>query len=465
MSVGLAAEEVAALGTAFLSSNLGPEVAATALRNFTGALANGEAATKRQSDVLGRLGFDTVDLAKRMQIDAKGAILDVVGAFGQLEAHERAGAISMLFGEEAIGSVTPLIENLGLLETAFGLVGNRADYAGSMTREYEGIAETTKSRLTVLTNSMTALSVVAGTALLPAFVALLEATTPMIQSFSDFAAANPGLIQSVAGLGAGLWVIRAAMLATNAAMMTNPIVAVIAAVAAGAFMIYRNWDGIVAYFLEKIDAVQAAFDEGLLNGVLTALAEFDPFRLMFEGAVNLVEYLTGWDLSAIEERIAAAFDFSLFGAGMRLIQSAWDGMLSIVGPMVSSISAKIAAIVPDWLLRAWDWVSGGGASSAEGSPAGRAIGGAVRAGHLYRWMEEGEELFVPRVDGNVISTRELKALRAGGARSSTTTINNDIVVHAAPGQSPQEIAREVLRAIERRAGRGAELHDGGAYAV
>jgi len=468
IAAGLASHEVAALSAALLAGGKGADVSATALKNFTGALTAGEAVTDRQAGVLEKLGFDAVDLAKRMQVDAKGAILDVTAALRGLEDFERGSAIRQLFGEEVLGSVTPLVENADLLRTAFGLVAEEADYAGSMTREYGVIAETTKSRLTVLTNSMAALSVVAGAALLPAFVSLLDAITPMVQVFGDFAAENPVLIQSFAGIGAGLWAVRAAMLAVNLVMMTNPIVAAIAAIAAGALIIYQNWGGVVAFFREKIDAVRAAFDEGLLNGVLKLLSEFNPFRLMLEGAVNLVEYLTGWDLSAIEERIAAAFDFSLFDAGMRLIRSAWDGMLSVLGPMVSSISARLAAIVPDWLRRAWEWVSGGGggAPAAGGGVPGRALGGPVRAGEIYRWMEEGQELFVPRVDGSVVSSRDLATLRAGGARrGGGGSVTNNIVVHAAAGMSAEDVARAVRREIERMArSRGAELHDGGAYA-
>lgn len=464
-AAGLANAEVAALSAALLTGGKGAEVSATALKNFTGALTAGEAVTDRQAGVLEKLGFDAVELARRMQVDARGAILDVTAALRGLEDFERGSAIRQLFGEEVLGSVTPLVENAELLTTAFGLVADEAGYAGAVTREYGVIAETTKSRLTVLTNSMDALSVIAGTALLPAFVALLDAITPMVQIFGDFAAANPVLIQSLAGIGAGLWALRAAMLAVNLVMMANPIVAVLAAIGAAALVIYQNWDGVVGYFSEKIDAIRAAFDEGLLNGVLTTLAQLNPFRMMTEGAVNLVEYLTGWDLSAIEEGIATAFDFSLYDAGRRLLQSAWDGMSSILGPMVDAISTRLAAIVPDWLRRAWEWASGGSSeTTAAGTPPGRALGGAVRAGEIYRWMEEGEEMFVPRVDGSVISTRQLAALRTGG-RGSTTTINNDIVVHATPGQSPQAIAREVLRMIEQRTRRGAELHDGGAYAL
>ena len=464
MSVGLAAEEVAALGTTFLSADLGPEVAATALKNFVGALTSGQAATKAQSSVLGQLGLDAVDLSKRMQVDAKGAILDVVHALGKLDAAERPAALKMLFGEEVIGSVTPLVENANLLEEAFAQVADKAAYAGSMTKEYEGIAETTRSKLTILSNETAMLAVVMGTALLPAMVAMVEAVSPAVHAFSDFAATHPAVIQLGASAAAGLWALRAAVLAVSLVM--SPLALVLAAVAGAAFVIYQNWDNIASYFTEKIDAVRAAFQDGLLNGVLAALAAFNPFVLMTDAAIGLVNYFTDWDIAGISERIRAAFSIDLYDAGVRMLRSAWDGMLSILGPMVSAISARLAAIVPGWMLRAWNWVAGGESSSA--APPGRAIGGAVRAGQIYRWMEEGEELFVPRVDGNIVSNRELSALRAGGRRGSGGPVTtNNITIHAAQGMSPNDVARAVIREIERRASssRGAELHDGGAYAV
>lgn len=530
---GLADQEVAALSAALLSGGSGADVAATALKNFTSALTRGEAATDRQAEVLDKLGFNAVDLAKRMQVDARGAILDVVGALRGLEDFERPAAISMLFGEEVVGSVQPLIENASLLEGAFGLVGDKANYAGAMTKEYEGIAATTESRLIVMASRATELAVILGSVLLPAVIALIEAVTPAVSAFAEFAEAHPGLIRALAALVAGLFAVRVAALAarfgfaqisvvwgvlkvafgagmwvfSRAAsvlmwlargalpylgtalraagsavvwlgrafmiagrfLLANPIVAVIAAIAGLAYVIYQNWDGIVAYFQEKIERVRAAFQDGLLDGVLTAIAEFNPYTLLFEGLDALWTYLTtGWDFTWLTDRIRSAFDIDLLGAGKAMIQSLWDGALSIVGPMVASISAKLAAIVPDWLRRAWDWVSGGGkAGAGEATPPGRAIGGAVRAGQVYRWMEEGEEFFVPRVDGAVVSSRELRALRAGGARRDGPSIAmGDIVVNAAPGMSAEDVARAVRREIERMARRrGAELHDGGAYAA
>ena len=535
-TAGLAAQDVAALGGAFLAIGAAPEVAATAMKNFTGALTAGEAITDRQAAILKKLGFNAVDLAKRMQVDAKGAILDVMRALGGLEKYEQGSAIRQLFGEEVTGSVTPLVDNIALLEKAFGLVADKTSYAGAMTKEYEAVAKTTAANLVIMGSRFNEIAVIVGSVLLPEIISLLKAITPAAQAFAAWAQAHPEMVRAAAALAIGFFGLRVAALAARLAfstftiaggvlrmalgsvlwaagaaargaallgrgvaaagrliltggvaavralgtavtwlgrafliagrfMLANPIVAVIAAIAGLAYVIYANWDGIVAFFQEKIERVRAAFDEGLLNGVLKALAEFNPFTLSLDGAIGLYTYLTsGWDLSWLTDRLNAIGDINLYDAGVRIIRSLWDGAASILGAMVSAISAKLAAIMPAWMRAAWDWVQGGSGGEAAGKAPGRALGGPVRAGQIYRWLEEGEEVFSPSVDGSVVSNRELRALRAGGGRGARSVTFGDIVIHAAPGMSPGDVARAVRQELTRlTAGRGAELHDGGAY--
>ena len=144
--------------------------------------------------------------------------------------------------------------------------------------------------------------------------------------------------------------------------------------------------------------------------------------------------------------------------------------------MVDAIQAKLSGIVPDWMQDAWNWVSGDDEGSkierantraedldiGRGSVPGRALGGAVRAGQIYRWMEEGEEFFSPQSDGTVISNREVRAMRSG-QRAGASFSMGDVVIHAQPNQSPMDIARAVRRELERFA-QGSALHDGGDYA-
>ncbi len=160
----------------------------------------------------------------------------------------------------------------------------------------------------------------------------------------------------------GVGLIAKAFLRLGVLMLTNPIGLIIAGVAILAKVVYDNWDKIVSFFIEKVDAVKAAFDEGLLNGVFRLLAEFNPFTLAVEGMQGLVAYVM--ELLGVPEEIVEAFrEFSLFDTGVELLKGLWDGMASLVPQMVSAISDKLSGIVPDWMQDAWSWVTG-----AEGAP-------------------------------------------------------------------------------------------------
>ncbi len=272
---------------------------------------------------------------------------------------------------------------------------------------------------------------------------------------------------------AGLWLGRAFLIAGRF-LLANPIIAVITAIAGLAYVIYQNWDGIVGYFQDKIDAVRAAFDTGLLNGVLKLLSEFNPFKLMTDAAVGLLEYLTGWDLSGIKAALYDAFAINLFDTGLAMIQSLKDGIWSVLTTMVAEIKAQLSAIVPDWMKQAWDWASGTQMGDGEttgvdttsgydqmGNPL-RELGGPVRAGQTYMTGERGRELFTPSRDGYIVPNRALAGSRP---RSNAGLSIGALNIHAAPGQSPEMIARAVrseLEAMQREA-RFAQ-HDGGAYA-
>ena len=83
---GLAAPQVAALGSTLDSIGVPSEVAATGIKNTMLALTKGEAATKSQQGAFKALGLSATDVAKRMQTDAAGAIVDVMTRIGKLDA-------------------------------------------------------------------------------------------------------------------------------------------------------------------------------------------------------------------------------------------------------------------------------------------------------------------------------------------------------------------------------------------
>lgn len=258
------------------------------------------------------------------------------------------------------------------------------------------------------------------------------------------------------------------------ALLANPIIAVISLIAGLAYVIYQNWDGIVGYFTDKIDRIRTAFDDGLLNGVLQYISEFNPFKLMIDGIIGLTEYLTGWDLSGVKSHLYDAFGINLFDSGVQMIQSLWQGLKAKIGEMKTWLLTQVQEAIPSWMR------SGIGAAGVDAGPSGssttgevfdfgggaeggRATGGPVRRGQTYNVGENGVERFTADRDGWIIPNRHVAGAGRGGGGTSINL--GGITINAAPGMSPQMIARAVSDEIERRA-RDARfaLNDGGGYA-
>ncbi|MGR3435740.1 MAG: phage tail tape measure protein [Shimia sp.] len=210
---GLSAVEVAGLAGALLESSGSVEISATAMKNFLGPLKAGASATKRESDVFKALGIDAVELAKRMDVDAKGAIIGVLEALSELPDHVRAAAIQDLFGEESIGAIAPLIGNLDLLRNSWALVGEQTDYAGSMGEEYAVAAARTSNALKLTANYVRALQVAIGDALLPMINDLLKDLMPVVGAITEWAKANPALIETLGKVVLALFALRLASIA------------------------------------------------------------------------------------------------------------------------------------------------------------------------------------------------------------------------------------------------------------
>ncbi|MBB4316292.1 hypothetical protein, partial [Roseospira marina] len=339
---------------------------------------------------------------------------------------------------------------------------------------------------------------------------------------------NAGLIGSVVMLGAKLVSLASSALpaviagvrALSVALMTNPILAVLGAIAFGAYAIYANWDQIGAWFTAKMDAVRAAFDRGLGSGLWELLKRFNPARVIWEAWDGLFQWLFGVDLSGLATRwfgpvldaagglvdalmgplddVRAAFDRGL-GAGLwealkkispwALVGRAWDGLFQWLFSIdLSGLAERLFAPVRDALddlmggvRKLWDSLpnvfgdgdDGAGDDETPADPDTAAS--SPRPGLLAGIPSYGGDrpsFVLPANDDtpplHIIETGPGVAAAAEAAGATTTVDSHDtyqITVNAPPGLDAHEVARLVraeldARDAERRSAARAHLYDG-----
>lgn len=371
MTAGLAETEVAALSAAFLSGGASPEIAATALKNFTGALTDGEAMTSRQRAVMQELGFDAVDLAQRMQVDARGAIIDVMEALAELPDHAQGAALTQLFGEESKGAIAPLLTNLDLLRGAFELVEDQAAFSGSMLEEYAKQSATTANALKVTTNFLKAMAITVGSIVLPEINEMMGTLQPLLATLTDWAEAHPELISMIFKLTAGLLFFRLGSIALRWVLfsMLTPILQIIRA---------ASW---LLVLLPRLGRALLA----LLNPMKLVRGALIAIRLAFL-ATGIGALLAGVAMAGI-------WIYNNWEGLQTFFVGFWRTFREALGPAAPMLDAII-----DYARQIWEWFTNllGPMDATEeqwlswGQNAGEALGQVV--GNVARWIEENKGL-------------------------------------------------------------------------
>lgn len=217
---GFSTNDAAALSAAMLAAGMGEERSATALKNISGRLTLGGAATKAQQSALGSIGFDAESLASDMQYNASGTFLEVLEAIKQAPLEEQSALITQIFGEESKGAVASLVKNTQLFQKTLKLASeDQAVHTKSLKDEFDSRVATTENGLQLFMNKLNRLSVIVGNALLPALNWVLEPLGDMVTGIANFAEANQGLTAAV-GVGiAGFIALKGAILAGKAASL------------------------------------------------------------------------------------------------------------------------------------------------------------------------------------------------------------------------------------------------------
>lgn len=217
---GFSTNDAAALSAAMLAAGMGEERSATALKNISGRLTLGGAATGAQKAALGSIGFDAESLASDMQYNASGTFLEVLEAIKQAPLEEQSALITQIFGEESKGAVASLTKNTQLFQKTLKLASeDQAVHTKSLKDEFDSRVSTTENGLQLFMNKLNRLSVIVGNALLPALNWVLEPLGNLVSGIADFAEVNQGLTATV-GVGiAGFIALKGAILAGKAASL------------------------------------------------------------------------------------------------------------------------------------------------------------------------------------------------------------------------------------------------------
>ncbi|AZK85845.1 phage tail tape measure protein [Xanthomonas oryzae] len=200
---GLQSGPLAALGATVAGMGIESEVSATGIKNMLLTLASGESATKSQREAFDKLGIKATAMAQVMQKDAGGAIMSVLQKLRALPKAEQAATMTQLFGRESIGAIAPLLTNLELLQGNFAKVADAQRYGGSMEAEYASRVATSANSLQLLKNTAVVVSQSIGQTLLPQFKELTERTAAVVGRVTTWIRANQALVGTIAKVAIG----------------------------------------------------------------------------------------------------------------------------------------------------------------------------------------------------------------------------------------------------------------------
>ena len=384
---GVASGEIAALGASLVGAGINSDVAATGIKNLILAMASGESATKTQQEAFAALGIDTVELAQRMQTDAKGAILDVLQSISRLDKASQASALQNIFGKESLGAIAPLLSNLDGLRANFDKVADASLYTGSMEQEFATRSQTTANSLQLMNNRLDAAEIAIGQGLLPVVTPVAEAVGTLASAIGNVAMSSPGAIQGISVLVAGAggltiairtWKIvqeefNAVRMLYNS-LMTSGTLKTYAALAASklAAAATRTW----------------AAAQWVWNAALSA----NPIGLLIVGIAGLVTagvwLYNNWNtvknffVTLWNDPMQALSDF---GAGvMSKFQSLYDWVMEKWTALTEALSRPIDAAV--------NFISGGAGEGVASNAAGGIYG---KGAFLTTFAEDGPEAAIP----------------------------------------------------------------------
>lgn len=356
--VGLGARNVAALASTFLTLGSSAEVSATASNALIRELSIAKLQPERFQKGLAEIGLKAAELQKNMMMDPQNTILGVLDKINSLPKEKQISVTTQLFGKEYGDDIAKLSGGIKEYRRQLELL-NDPKLNGSMQREFAIRQATANAQMQIFRNNIQEVAIVAGTALLPIFNSIIQSIKPYVIGLTTWIENNKELSTTIAKIAVGMtgfslamsagafmvggiakavsmfmpilkflttgigWVIKAFGV-LRIVVLTNPILAIISAIAVGAYLIYANWDKIGPWFAALWDKVKSIFN-------------------------NTWEWLKAWFAtnSLVRLLLNVWGDFSavftaFYNAGANIMEMIWQGIKSMANKPVEAIKETVA---------------------------------------------------------------------------------------------------------------------------
>lgn len=333
--------------------------------------------------------------------------------------------------EAAQGSFTNMLKDMGAtiapdLVLIVGKLGELANAVGAWTRENQTVVKWALRVVAVLAIGATAVGAIG--------LAYASAMGPILLfrfGLARLAFLLPGVGKAASLLVSGLGFLLGALRAVALFLLANPIVLVIAAIAAAAFLIWRNWDTV----------------KGFLLGIWQQLS----------GAASAWWASTTAGAAALWQALVGLKDkFFSFGADMMAglingitsrVQAVRDAIVGVADAVGGWFREKLGIASPSKVFMQYGgWISEGAALGIAGGQ------GAVRTAALA--MATAATATMPMAaDAAALRIDSRAPLMAHGAGMGAPMGGGDnfyITVHAAPGMDASALAKAVADEVRRQ---------------
>lgn len=319
--------------------------------------------------------MDTDGIKKALKDSKTGLTMDFTdgkGEFGGLDnmykqfeklkgltTEQRLPLLSAMFGNDAETiQATNLLIDKG--KAGYDEVVAKMQAQADLQTRVNAQLSTLKNLKDAAGGTFTSLLALFGEQLAPQFKTMIEGFTSITEKVTSWAQANPGLASTIArivaggallvgGLSAlsiglvaifgpmmmvakGFGVVALAAKGMSMALLTNPITWIVLAIAGAAFLIYKNWAPISAFFVGIWNTIKTAFNGGI-KGISALIINWSPIGLFYSAFAKVLSWF-GVDLPA---------KFTGFGA--MILEGLKNGILSKVNAVKDAITGAVSGVI------------------------------------------------------------------------------------------------------------------------